>query len=135
MHGVPPVTVLTAAPTPTVPPPQERSEPREAPPVFFVLALWLMHHADRKVGEITAGEVRELYKAMERAAAPVVAPPHLPDKDGLPMSGARAGYVLAMAVLQSPLYAAGDDELRAAVAHFTESVPLEVRLPRPGEAP
>lgn len=31
----------------------------------------------------------------------------------------RSGYVLAMAVLQSPLWATADDELRVAVERFT----------------
>ena len=38
----------------------------------------------------------------------------------------RAGYVLAMAVLQSPLYATGDDELRNAVALFVPPSPESV---------
>lgn len=37
------------------------------PPAFGVLTLWLMRHADDRAGDITAGEVRELYAAMERA--------------------------------------------------------------------
>lgn len=53
----------------------------------------------------------------ERAGSPPPAPSGEPTDEAFSVMR-RAGYVLAMEVLQSPLYAKGDDELRNAVAMF-----------------